>query len=235
MSSILVHCNMSQRERERVNVCVCVCLQDTSQRTFTHVDFAAQPTEEQTRTKLFFQGNMGTFLGPTDSAFLVLESRKIGADNFAVYTTSPELTEESLLGYTYVALDTGDCAATVWAGPPACQMLKEAEYDPIDGSLIEEELVLGLGLALVGTAQGSLLLVLVPDVSEGDPEGDLLSCHVQCEMQLLESERIAQVRHNVSACHSSLCPKCSGCKVMYAVSVVCMYEYGHRVCARASN
>lgn len=168
-------------------------MQDTSQRTFTHVDFAAQPTEDQVKTKLFFQGIMGTFLGPTDSAFLVLESRKIGADNFAVYTSSSELTEESLLGYTYVQLDTGDCAVTVWPGPPACQMLKEAQYDPIDGSLIEEELVLGLGLALVGTAQGSLLLVLVPDVSEADTDQDLEACQVQCEMQLLESERVVQV------------------------------------------
>lgn len=175
-------------------------VQDTSQRTFTHVDYGAQPSEEQIRTKLFFQGIMGTFLGPTDSTFLVLESRKIGADNFAVYTTSSEFTEESLLGYTYVQLDTGDCAATVWAGPPACQMLKEAQYDPIDGSLIEEELTLGLGLALVGTAQGGLQLVLVPDVSQADPDQDLMACEVQCEMQLLESERIAQVQPFLLLC-----------------------------------
>ena len=175
-------------------MCMWWCVQDTSQRTFTHVDFAAQPIEDQVRTKLFFQGIMGTFLGPSDAAFLVLESRRIGGDNFAVYTSSSVLSEESLLGYTYVQLDTGDCAVTVWPGPPAYQMLKEAQYDPIDGSLIEEELVLGLGLALVGTAQGSLMLVLVPDVSEADPDQDLEACHVQCEMQLLESERVAQVR-----------------------------------------
>jgi hypothetical protein len=160
---------------------------------FTHVDFAAQKTEEQIRTKLFYPGIMGTFLGPTDASFLVLEARKIGADNFAVYSTSSELTESSLIGYTYVALETGDCAATVWPGPPAYQMLKEAQYDPIDGSLIEEEVELGLGLALVGTAHGSLLLVLVPDVAEADPDQDLLGCTIQSEMHMLESERIAQV------------------------------------------
>lgn len=168
-------------------------LQDALQRVFTSIDFAAGPSDAQTVAKLFFQGIMGAFLGAQDAVFMVLESRKIGADNFALYTVAKEFTANNLLGYTYVHLDTGDSAATLWPGPPANQMLEEAEYD-VEGNLVEKEVEAGLGLALVGTQQGSLLLVLVPDVSNVAEDEDLLPCSVQSEMQLLESERISQVR-----------------------------------------
>ena len=158
---------------------------------FTPIDTAAGEDDEP-KSKLFFEGVMGMFLGGDDRTFAVLESRKIGADNIAMYAVSPEMSEESLLGYTYVPLDTGDSVATLWAGPPSTVMLEEAEYDE-EGGLVEREVDGGLGMALVCTAQGNLLLVQLPDVSDTPADAELLAAAVQHEMQLLDGERILQV------------------------------------------
>lgn len=160
---------------------------------FTPVDTAAGPGPEgEPKSKLFFEGVMGMFLGSDDRTFAVLESRKIGADNIAMYSVTAAMSEESLLGYTYVPLDTGDSVATLWEGPPAVTMLQEAEYDE-DGNLVEPEVDTGLGMGLAGTAQGSLLLVLLPDVTDMAADAELLPAVVQHELPLLDGERILQV------------------------------------------
>lgn len=178
---------------------------------FTPVDTAARDAEPK-GSKLFFEGVMGMFLGSTDATFAVLESRKIGGDNIAMYAVGPEMSEESLLGYTYVPLDTGDSVAALWEGPPAVSMLQEAVYDE-EGNLVEHEVELGLGMALAGTAQGSLLLVLLPDVTDMEPDAELLPAVVQQELPLLEGERVLQVRRAAAAFVRVLCLMCAGSAV----------------------
>jgi hypothetical protein len=167
-------------------------VQDPSKRVFTFVDYAESKAEGRPTSQLFLEGVMGSFLGLQDSHFAVLETRKIGSDNIAVYEVSKAFSDDSLLGYTYVELGTGDCVTGLWPGPPASYMLEDAEYDA-NGELIEKEAVEGGGLALVTTQLGNLMLVLIPDVRETPADAELEPCSVQSDLQLLENEKLLQV------------------------------------------
>jgi hypothetical protein len=168
-------------------------VQDASERAFTYVDLAPN-AEPHTPIPPYLPGVTGTFLGPLEDTFVVLESNKIGADNLAIYAASPEFSEDSLLGYTYIELATGDSIIALWPGPPATQLLVDPEYDA-EGNILEDpEAEVGAGLVLASTRQGLLMTALVPRVDEdADPDAELDSCQVQYELQLLEDERILQV------------------------------------------
>jgi hypothetical protein len=168
-------------------------VQDGSDRAFTYVDLAPN-VEAHTPVPQYLPGVTGTFLGPLEDTFVVLESNKIGADNLAIYAVHREFSDECLLGYTYIELTTGDSVMALWPGPPSTQLLVDAEFDS-EGNLVEDpEAAVGQGLVLASTRQGHLLTALVPQVdSDTDPDAELDACQTQYELQLLENERVLQV------------------------------------------
>ena len=98
-------------------------MQEPAQRVFQYVDIAGG-AEPAALVPAALPGIMGTFLGPTEATFAVLESSKLGADNIAVYACAPEFSADQLLGYTYAELATGDSVTGLWQGPPAMHLLQ---------------------------------------------------------------------------------------------------------------
>jgi hypothetical protein len=98
-------------------------LQDSTKRFFTYIDMGSG-TEPTVPSPAYQPGIMGTFVGSTDDKFVVLESNKLGSDNLAVYSSTSAFSDDSLLGYTYAELATGDSVMALWQGPPASHLLQ---------------------------------------------------------------------------------------------------------------
>lgn len=119
-------------------------MQDAKQRVFTSIDV----TLEEQSDAWYGQGLMGTFLGPRDAAFAVLESTDPGSDNIAVYAAPAVYTAPAAAGgeggppepavRAYCELGLGDAVKGLWAGPPCTFALEEAEYDT-EGNVVERE------------------------------------------------------------------------------------------------
>jgi hypothetical protein len=81
------------------------------------------------------------------------------------------------------------------AGTLKCAALLQAPVFDADGAVVEsQDEEVGSGLVLLSTRQGRLIMALVPAVDEADPEAELAACSTQYEIELLEDERVLQVR-----------------------------------------
>ena len=113
-------------------------MQDPKQRLFTHIRPDAEVTESDKPVPWFGTGIMGTYLGPMDERFAVLESAEVGVDNIAIYNTFEMDAAHPPLGRTYCELGMGDCLKSMWPGPPTTFAIEEPVYDAA-GTLVEQE------------------------------------------------------------------------------------------------